>query len=1067
MKAGIFPEMKAAFLKFAVGVCLCLILTASVYSQSECYFDDSGEYLVLGNSRVEIRFSKTGGRVLDLKNKDTGYDFLRDDYNPSSYFIRYHNNPNKWNTSHWLCDTILAIGWDKALSDYRTVPAQDSITLEMDNAIPLGDGACTVTQRVTIFDGSAFTRWSITIGNQTETGKTVVSVTYPHLRGINVIGGDDYFITPQRRGERWEEFYFERVIPNGPTYHIRDAHYPSAPWQWIWYGNSRQGLYYAACDTQALPKSFRFGYDDREMSGQRYYDDEMALTHFPFLEPGGTWTSYEMEIGVMSGPGWYWGADRYREWMVETAGWKREYPIWAKEAHSLIQRWSVDDYSIYPDMFRYSWHPQGNYNLIDMGWYEDGNPEYYLPRSVLDDNKGGYNALVQGMEGCHAQGDRVLFFTSPYLADQDGVWISQHPEETIIDPNGNRIIVHFDYLPDKYFYGQCPWSRELRNTLIEDQRIFKNAGVDGTWLDCVLVSGLFREPFCYHEGHGHQSPADALGPGMIGLLRELNDEVWRREGEGTERVISIEGVNDFLIPYVDCWGMLYMGGYEGQAIGGGGERDYPEVARYLIPGVFHGLRKEKTPGVPDDTKPFPQASFTFGCKLGGPDGADRWKYYNAYDSAKDAFYHGIFKADLGLTKSRDDFKVFSFIGSAGRMVVVTLWNRGSSTQSIEIDLDLAAIGIEGSVSVAEDLMGRPLQWTGGSTFVSTVPIDQEDTASGTTAVKLTILPKENLGVLVNEGGKDLNIYFWNAPAVKDWTRWDALARNPTALARDFWQIPLGNEAVALASVDVNNDGRDELALLVREGADDLNIYFWNAPVAGDWTRWDALARNPSPVARDLWQMPLGNEAVGITSIDIDGDEKEELATLVREGAYDLNIYFWNAPVAGDWTRWDALARNPSALARDFWQIPLGNYAVGITSNNIDSAGRKELGLLVREGADDLNIYFWNAPVAGDWTRWDALARNPSAVAKDLWQIPVGNYAVGITSVDLNKDGKEELGIIVREYNEDLNIYFWNAPVAGDWTRWDALARNPSAVARDLWQIPVGNEVIGSTGIGME
>ena len=327
---------------------------------------------------------------------------------------------------------------------------------------------------------------------------------------------------------------------------------------------------------------------------------------------------------------------------------------------------------------------------------------------------------------------------------------------------------------------------------------------------------------------------------------------------------------------------------------------------------------------------------------------------------------------------------------------------------------------------------------------------------------------EKLAILVREGVNDLNIYFWNVPDEGDWTRWDALARNPSPLARDFWQIPIGNDGIGLTSIDIASD---DLALLVRQASDDLNIYFWNAPDAGDWTRWDALARNPSPLARDFWQIPIGNDGIGLTKIDISEppDGSDDIALLVRQASNDLNIYFWNSPEAGDWTRWDALARNPSPLARDFWQIPIGNDGIGLTSIDITEPadGRDEIALLVRQGVNDLNVYFWNSPVDGDWTRWDALARNPSPLARDFWQIPIGNDGIGITSIDVDGSGKDEIGLLVRQASNDLNIYFWNAPVPGDWTRWDALARNPSPLARDFWQIPIGNDGIGLTGLGME
>ncbi len=55
-------------------------------------------------------------------------------------------------------------------------------------------------------------------------------------------------------------------------------------------------------------------------------------------------------------------------------------------------------------------------------------------------------------------------------------------------------------------------------------------------------------------------------------------------------------------------------------------------------------------------------------------------------------------------------------------------------------------------------------------------------------------------------------------------------------------------------------------MLKKEGANDVNLYYYNALVPGDWVYWDAKARNPSPLARDLWVIPVGNDAIGMTSI---------------------------------------------------------------------------------------------------------------------------------------------------------------------------------------------------------
>lgn len=243
-----------------------------------------------------------------------------------------------------------------------------------------------------------------------------------------------------------------------------------------------------------------------------------------------------------------------------------------------------------------------------------------------------------------------------------------------------------------------------------------------------------------------------------------------------------------------------------------------------------------------------------------------------------------------------------------------------------------------------------------------------------------------LAIIKKDGASDLNLYLYRNLAAGDWTYWDAYSRNPSPAARDFWVIPSGNDALSLATLDV--DGGEGLAVLKREGGVDENLYLYTLPAAGDWTYWDAFARNPSPLARDLWIIPSGNNAIDIAAVNISlpPDGARELAVLTRN-AGDVNIYYYNALLPGDWTYWDAFARNPSPVARDFWMIPSGNDAVSMTALPKATPGQEELALLKNEPQNDINLYVYETLVPGDWTYWNAYSRNPSALARDFWVIP--------------------------------------------------------------------------------
>jgi len=230
---------------------------------------------------------------------------------------------------------------------------------------------------------------------------------------------------------------------------------------------------------------------------------------------------------------------------------------------------------------------------------------------------------------------------------------------------------------------------------------------------------------------------------------------------------------------------------------------------------------------------------------------------------------------------------------------------------------------------------------------------------------------------------------YDAPLSGDWVYWDAFARNPSAAARDLWHIPAGNDTVLMADAD------DRLAVMKSDGGG-YGLYLYNVPREGDWTFWDAYARNPSAVARDLWVIPYANDAVAMCGLDTAGDGLADSLAVVRNVSGDYSVYLWNLPAPGDWTYSDAVARNLVPRALDGWVITQRDdieYVTGVNRGN----SFDELGVM-EDYWGDYNLYIWNAPRPGDLTEVQALARNPSALARDLWIVPADNDTSGMAGV---------------------------------------------------------------------
>lgn len=243
-----------------------------------------------------------------------------------------------------------------------------------------------------------------------------------------------------------------------------------------------------------------------------------------------------------------------------------------------------------------------------------------------------------------------------------------------------------------------------------------------------------------------------------------------------------------------------------------------------------------------------------------------------------------------------------------------------------------------------------------------------------------------------------------------------------------------------------------------KGAGPMPLYTYDTLVPGDYTYDDIISRNPSPRSKDSWVIPAGNSVRYMTDIDIDADGINEIAVVKEPAAGTYELYIYAAPYEGDDSYWDAAARNPNPLARDFWAIPTGNVRAISAIHDIDDDGMNEIAVLKEDAGGDQNLYIYNAPVAGDLSSGDATARNPSPLARDAHRILEGNNTIALSCVSLDADPIEDAIATVRNEGGNHNIYLWNLPVPGDWSYWDADSRNPSPLARDLWTVPSGNDV---------
>lgn len=339
-----------------------------------------------------------------------------------------------------------------------------------------------------------------------------------------------------------------------------------------------------------------------------------------------------------------------------------------------------------------------------------------------------------------------------------------------------------------------------------------------------------------------------------------------------------------------------------------------------------------------------------------------------------------------------------------------------------------------------------------------------------------------LGTIKNKNG-DQNLYQYYAPEPfdpfiansGDWVYWDAAARNPSPgfQAKDLWIVPQGNDIVAAAPVDIDGDGYDEVAVMKNTGGD-YNFYVYNSlEMNHDTSYWAALARNPSPLARDFWFIPAGNNTIMMAGVDTDGDGIDEIAILKNERGTQA-LYYYNAPAPGEYYWPQAFARNGlGPYAYDAWYVPGGSNIVAMAAaDGKDDGATIDQVVTVKNEGGNYNLYVWKAPPVGGLYNTESTNRFLQAgfttpedpigfgkpQAQDTFIIPQRDDIVSITAVRSDDGTYDALGVMENYYG-DYNYYLWKLPVFPEHTYDDVLYRQygrnhfGTPQARDFWIIP--------------
>lgn len=631
----------------------------------------------LSNTLIELKWETTHGTLVGLKNKITGTQYIDGNYTDNWVAFINKTTGNKWLAS---LGTIYK-GRNIVLNNILSSNFSNGITLEFLYKNIEGMNI-TIKQHVTLSDNDPVSKWNTEIINN-ELNTVVTAIISPKITGIKVLTNES-LMWPWKEGQ---------IFKNpGDILHIMQYPVP-ASMQWMNLFNEDESLYYSVLDSTASYKEFRFGYDSA-LDYSTFKPRQMSVTFWPFVQSSETFISATVEIGVANEGEWYWGADRYRSWLINNGWEKSKFQIvnelagWRTGFNKLYtESFLRNTYSEIPNLIS-GINEYGIHLLEMLGWHYNGFDSYYPDYDYLT-GAGGGDGLQNAIAEIHNNGDKVFFYINNHIADIESNWYNSNSGIANIKKiDGSYYMEKYGTAPNRTFSAMCPksdiWIRQLNNRVMD----LRMKGADGIWWDQMMEMDAV---LCYNSNHGHSSPATAFSEGYADMMNTIHKN-FSYNGTQTNYIFAAEGVNDYYSKFVDICGMMWARSF------GYDTNQAPQVTRYTIPAKFLGL--------PNSGKSFQDKDqYALAFLMGDPlliDISDNKitnsyvfpRYPNIYNMEPQIYYYGTYKDKKGLFLDNTNIQGTTIIGQNKDRIGVQLYNPTLDIQKVTVNLDFSKLGIE-------------------------------------------------------------------------------------------------------------------------------------------------------------------------------------------------------------------------------------------------------------------------------------------------------------------------------------------------------------------------------------
>jgi hypothetical protein len=712
--------------------------------QNDCYFRETKQSVIVGNSRIEIRIDPVSGAVTGLLNKITGTEYIG---KSSSEIFRLGYSTWEFqgvpaNDIWSATDGIIIRSSFQKIASKHYEKTQDGLLLRVtyDHLfLEKRTADVVISYTIKLRSGDEEIRWGLSIQNNSQ--GIIKEVHFPIISGLNRF---DALIMPNESGQKLPD-PIGKLSDEIPVISLE---YPGrGSMQWFEYYSQKAGLYMASYDSNLNYTQMCFGRigDGPEVA--------MWIVKYPFTASGASWESPDLSTGAYAGD-WHWGANRYRSWLeswiqksevplkiVEMIGGLGEIGIKASDGTVL------NTYNSMAAMARQVQKSPNSVSFMIAGWMYNGHDTYYPEYYPIPD-LGGEQSLIRAIDSVHNHGVSVTAYVNGRLCNIETDTYKKYGKRwSVLGKTPGLGVNSTDFfelhenwnkswdrakLGEGWFAVMCPYVKEWQDHLVgEVSRVIGEYHFDGIFLD---QPGSYYAELCYNDKHGHSNPASAWGPGLLELFRRIRQEMRRLDPDA---ILWTEGMNDAFGQYMDYYmdkNPLWMP-----------MRIHPECEtfvemwRYTLPDYIIVNDPQSYSYIPSQDKVY-GLNYAFVLGIRGISQSPERGLDNKGEETDDEalrravveriehlwikggeyLFHGKFIDDIGLKVS--DPGVLAKVYRAASGIAVPVWNTKSVPVKTDIWIDLVAAGLPEATEIQatwldtgaqliQDISGRTIKVT--------------------------------------------------------------------------------------------------------------------------------------------------------------------------------------------------------------------------------------------------------------------------------------------------------------------------------------------------------------------